>query len=156
MAPPPASATAKSAATANKEQRKMEKKYERILNVPRPVSATHPRMSSDRRAAQFAPFAALTGFDALLTETARPTQGEVVLDEAEIASINLKLQEIKDEIGQKPVIFVQFFIPDGKKAGGKVEKYRDSVLKIDENAQELVLQNGQIIPFRYILRLSRE
>lgn len=134
----------------------MNKKYERILNMPRPVSASRARMSPDRRAAQFAPFAALTGFEAMVEETARCTQAPIFLDEGEIAAIDHCLQALKREMECQPMIFVRFFRPDGKKTGGSFQNRRERVVKIDEKLQEMVLSNGEIIQFQNICQLRRE
>lgn len=134
----------------------MEKKYEHILNEPHPVSHTRPRMSVSRRAAQFAPFAALTGYDDVIRETARQTQGPVFLDESEIACIDGSLRQLKAVIFQHPAVFVRFFKPDGKKAGGSFETRRGCVVKIDEVLQEMTLQSGESIQFQNILQLTME
>ena len=134
----------------------MDKKYEHILNTPRPVSATRARMSPARRAAQFAPFAALTGFEAMVEETARRTEAAICLDEEEIGAIDRCLRALKAEIACRPAIFVRFFRPDRRKAGGSFHDRRDRVVKIDETLQEMVLQSGEIIQFQYICQLRME
>lgn len=134
----------------------MDKKYEHILNLPRSVSATRPRMSSSRRAAQFAPFAALTGFEAMVEEVARVTEAALCLDEGEIGAIDRCLRQLKAQIADKPVIFVRFFNPDRRKAGGSYENRRDRVVKIDETLQEMTLQSGENIQFQHICQLWME
>jgi hypothetical protein len=134
----------------------MDKKYEHILNLPRPVSTTRPRMSLSRRAAQFAPFAALTGFEAMVDETARQTEAAICLDEGEVEAINRCLQALKREIANRPAVFVRFFRPDERKEGGSFEKRWGQVVKIDETLQEMLLQSGEIIQFRYIVQLMQE
>ena len=134
----------------------MDKKYERILNMPHHVSPTRPRMSLSRRAAQFAPFAALTGYEAVIEETARRTEAAIFLDEGEIAAIDRCLQGLKGDIALRPAVFVRFFRPDSRKEGGSYENCRDRVIKIDKNLQKLTLQSGKIIPFGHIVQLIRE
>ncbi len=134
----------------------MDKKYDHILNLPRPVSSTRPRMSLSRRAAQFAPFAALTGFEAMIGETARRTEGAICLDEGEIAAIDHCLRQLRDEIDLRPAVFLRFFRPDPRKEGGSFQMRRGRVVKIDENLQILTLQSGENIQFQHILQLIRE
>ena len=134
----------------------MEKKYAHIVNLPHPVSSTHPRMSQSRRAAQFAPFAALTGFEAMVEETARTTDAAVFLEEGEIETIDRCLRRLKKGISEKPRIFVRFFRPDARKVGGRFESCRDRVVKIDETLQIMILQNGENIRFQDILQITEE
>lgn len=134
----------------------MDNKYDRIVNMPHPVSSTRPRMSLSRRAAQFAPFAALTGYDEVIRETARQTQAPVFLDEGEIAAIDRCLRRLKEEISRHPAVFVRFFQPDSRKEGGSFETRRDSVVKIDETLQKMTLQSGENIQFQHILQLIIE
>ena len=131
-------------------------KYAQILNMPHHRSPTRARMSQFRRAAQFAPFAALTGFEAAIEETARQTEGEITLDEEEIACINACLTRLKAEIGGHPRILVTFFVPDGKKAGGSYRNIHERAVKIDENHQILVVESGENIPFKRITRIKWE
>lgn len=134
----------------------MDPKYTKILTMPRPDSPTRPRMSPSRRAAQFAPFAALTGYDGVIRETARHTQQPITLDEGEILAIDRCLRRIKEEIEEKPAIFVRYFCPDQKKTGGSYENRRDRVIKIDETVQKMTLQNGENIQFQHIVQIILE
>lgn len=134
----------------------MDQKYAHILNMPHPVSPTRPRMSLSRRAAQFAPFAALTGFEAMIGETARRTEGAVCLDEGEIAAIDSCLRQLREEIDRQPAVFLRFFLPDPRKEGGSFQTCRDNVIKIDERLQIILLKNGEKVPFRHIVQLIRE
>lgn len=134
----------------------MDKKYASILNLPRPVSSTRPRMSLSRRAAQFAPFAALTGFEAMIGETARRAEAAICLDEGEIAAIDHCLRQLRDEIDLRPAVFLRFFRPDPRKEGGSFQLRRGRVVKIDENLQILTLQSGENVQFQHILQLIRE
>lgn len=113
-------------------------------------------MSLSRRAAQFAPFAALTGFDGVIRETARQTEAEITLEEEEIGAIDRCLRQLKQDLPQRPVVRVRFFCPDGRKSGGAFETRRGIVVKIDEYLQNITLQNGENIPFRHIVQLLRE
>lgn len=134
----------------------MDQKYAHILDMPHPVSATRPRMSLSRRAAQFAPFAALTGFEAMIGETARRTEAAVCLDEEEIAAIDRCLRQLREEIALQPAVFLRFFCPDARKEGGSFQIRRGRVVKIDENLQIMTLSNGENIQFQHILQLIQE
>ncbi len=134
----------------------MNKKYENIINLPHPVSPNRPRLSQQQRAAQFAPFAALTGYDAAIRETARQTEGEICLDDSEIEQIDRSLRQIKAEIGREPLILVQYFLPDGKKSGGSYHTVREKVAKIDEISRIIRLKSGKNIPFEHIIQLFVE
>lgn len=134
----------------------MDNKYANIIDRSHPVSPNRPRMSLCRRAAQFAPFAALTGYDGVIRETARQTETAVTLDEEEIAAIDRCLRRLKEEIALQPGVCVRFFRPDHRKSGGSFETRHDRAVKIDEILQEMTLQSGEIIRFRYIVQLIRE
>ncbi len=94
-------------------------KYGDIINLPHHKSKKHTPMTKENRAAQFAPFAALTGFGDALTETARLTNERQELSEEQIAELNYKLNFIKDHIKERPVIAITHFVADERKAGGK-------------------------------------
>ena len=132
------------------------KKYAQIVNLPHHCSHTRARMSLSRRAAQFAPFAALTGYEAVIEETARQTEGEILLDESEKARINACLSQLKAQIRQKPQVLVTFFVPDGKKTGGCYRNIHGRVVKIDENQQKMVMESGENIQFERIIRMKQD
>lgn len=134
----------------------MDTRYARIINMPHHTSLNRPRMSLSRRAAQFAPFAALTGYDGVIRETARQTEAAVTLDEEEILAIDRCLRQLKEEIALQPGVCVRFFRPDERKSGGSFEIRHDKVVKIDEMLQEMTLQGGESIQFRHILQLIQE
>ena len=92
--------------------------YEDIINLPHPVSKNHPQMPLRDRAAQFAPFAALTGHDAAIKETARLTDERLELSEEVIAQLNEKINIIRNNIGIEQNVSITYFIPDAKKSGG--------------------------------------
>ena len=93
-------------------------KYDDIINLPHYVSQVRPRMSRMARAAQFAPFAALTGYDDEIKETARLTDSRAELDEYVIAVINGKLLALKEKITEQPEAEITYFVADSKKSGG--------------------------------------
>ena len=131
----------------------MDKKYEHLLYLPHPVSPHRPKLSAAQRAAQFAPFAALTGYEAVIRETARRTQARICLDEGEVERINRCLVELQKKVGDQPFIVVEYFVPDAKKAGGSYRTIRERLIKIDENQQNIRLESGKIVRFENILRI---
>ena len=132
------------------------KKYAHILTLPHHRSATRAGMSPSRRAAQFAPFAALTGYEAIIEETARQTEAEIWLDEGEKAEINACLNQVKEQIRQQPRVSVTYFEPDGKKEGGSYRNIHERAVKIDENRKKLVMESGKIVPFERIICIKRQ
>ena len=112
----------------------MSESYEDIINLPHHVSPTRPRMSMADRAAQFSPFAALSGYGDALRETARRLLAEVIEDRPEAA--------------------ITYFRPDRKKAGGEYVTATGQVKKVDAVAQELVMANGRIIPIADIIEVE--
>jgi len=119
--------------------------YDDIINLPYQKSRRRKWMSLSDRAAQFAPFAALTGHEDAVKEVARLTDGEVLLDEYEIEKINFNLMQVKEKIDEKPRITVTYFIPDEKKEGGEYKTLSDNAVKIKEFERILVLSGGQEI-----------
>lgn len=120
-----------------------DSRYADIINLPHHTSSKHPRMSRENRASQFSPFAALTGYDSEIKETARLTDEKIELDEDSVNDINAKLHYIKDNIDENPEITVEYFVPDEKKAGGAYLTLNDRVRIIDEYEREVVFISGK-------------
>ena len=118
----------------------MNEKYKDMLRLPHPVSATHPRMSLQDRAAQFSPFAALTGFDGVITETGRMTDRKIELSESQKLLLDQKLTLIDEVIqdGYHPVVTVVYFVPDALKAGGSYRKFIGKVRQVEPVERKLV------------------
>ena len=110
----------------------MRQEYLDIINLPHHVSLNHKRMSNSDRAAQFAPFAALTGYEALIREMARVTQTKLTLSTEKVAEISKVLSYLKEHIKESVAITIIFFRKDEKKNGGEYIKYTGLVKKIDE------------------------
>ncbi len=120
-------------------------KYEDIINLPYKKSATRSHMSIQDRAAQFAPFAALTGHDAAIKETARLTSSKIILDEYEIEQLNRKIIALKEKENENPDISVTYFVPDLKKQGGEYITVSGSLKQIRDTEQTIVLLDGTVI-----------
>ena len=119
-------------------------KYDDIINLPHHRSKTRPHMSNHDRAAQFAPFAALTGYEDAVSETARLTDKKIELDEDSKQMINEKLIYIQENIDKKPAASITYFIPDKKKTGGKYVKLTGCVNKINDFEKTILLSETQI------------
>ncbi|MCM1543174.1 MAG: YolD-like family protein [Blautia sp.] len=123
-----------------------EHKYDDIIDLPHPVSTRHPQMPLADRAAQFSPFAALTGHEAAIREAARLTDAFVELDEDRKRELDEQLQLLKEEESQEPEIEVTYFRPDLKKSGGSYVTVRGQVKKIDEYNRRIHFVDGTVIP----------
>lgn len=124
------------------------RRYDDMLHLPHPEPRRHPRMAMEKRAAQFSPFAALTGHEDAIMETARLTEAKAELDENTKAILDAKLQElqyIREEGGEQEASFT-WFQPDRKKDGGSYSISTGIVKKIDAVSRKVVLMDGQEIP----------
>ena len=132
----------------------MTEDYSYIINLPHHVSHNHPQMPMMARAAQFAPFAALTGYDAVINETARLTDRQVELEEYDNERLNRKYAELMTILDSHPEITVSYFKPDELKAGGAYAIVSGHVKKIDSYEQYIEIEDGNIIPIRNIIDLQ--
>ncbi|MBQ3482116.1 MAG: hypothetical protein IJH48_07355 [Oscillospiraceae bacterium] len=130
-------------------------KYDDILHLSRPVSRTHPPMPRAERAAQFSSFAALTGYEEIVAESARLTDARVELGHDALEALDERLRAIAAAIADEPEAEIRFFVPDEKKAGGRYETVRGRVKKIDEYAAALFLTSGKKIPLADIVSIER-
>ena len=130
--------------------------YDSIINLPHHVSPKRPKMSLLDRAAQFAPFAALNGYDDAVKETARLTDGEAVLDDGQIAWLNERLMILNENLPTDTEIEITYFIPDEKKDGGKYLTVTGRVKKILEFEGLVIMQNGDKIPVGKIVAIEGE
>lgn len=124
----------------------MKNPYEDIIHLPHPTSKNHPRMSIHDRAAQFSPFAALTGHAAAIAETARLTDRKMELDEDTRAELDRRQAILLEHIDQQPEVTVTWFRPDEKKDGGAYVTTTGRLKKIDQVERILVLTDGTRIP----------
>lgn len=128
--------------------------YDDIINLPHHVSASRPRMSALDRAAQFSPFAALTGYDDAVKETARLTDERVELDESSKAALNERLLMIQGQLDDQPQVSIIYFQPDDKKAGGTYITATGCVKKIDEYERTAVMKDGTKISIDDIIKID--
>ena len=114
--------------------------YADILKLPHHKAANRPQMSMHDRAAQFSPFAALTGFDGVIAETGRRTERKIELSESQMTLLDQKLALIGDAIqgGYHPVVTVVYFVPDARKEGGSYQEYTGKVRQVDSVERKLV------------------
>lgn len=132
----------------------MTHEYDDIINLPHHVSKVHPRMSMYQRAAQFAPFAALTGHDAAIRETARLTDSQIELGDENNEILNRRLAILREHLKETPEITVTYFQPDEKKAGGLYETYTGCIKDIDDYEQQLVMTDRKKIDLPSVLDID--
>ncbi len=131
-------------------------KYDDMIHLPHHVSETHPRMSLYDRAAQFSPFAALTGHGAAIRETARLTQSRVELSEDSQKDLDEKINLLMERMGkgQHPAVSITYFEPDEKKMGGEYVTVEGTVRKVREYERRIVLEDGREIPMGEVVEID--
>ncbi|MEA5015503.1 MAG: hypothetical protein VB099_13175 [Candidatus Limiplasma sp.] len=132
----------------------MTGKYDDIINLPHHVSQKHPPMPAISRAAQFSPFAALSGYDAFIKETARLTDKRMELDESTKIALSDKLQIITGRMKEHPEIAITYFQPDIMKNGGAYVTAVGVAKKIDEYERVVVMTDGTVIPIDEIISID--
>lgn len=130
--------------------------YEDMLELPHPVSKMHPQMPRRDRAAQFAPFAALTGYEEAVREAARITEEKMILDEDSKVQLDWKLRCLQEKVKEQPIITVTYFMKDERKKGGKYVTVTGVLKKIDSYTYQFVLENGEEIPVEDVVSLDIE
>lgn len=128
--------------------------YSDIIDLPRPEPQRHTRMPVSARAAQFAPFAALSGYTSVIEEISRHTEEKPNLDESVKQEINRSLLYLKKHPGSPEPVRVEYFLPDPKKSGGSFETASGPVEKVDDYEKALILADGLRIPFDDILGIG--
>ena len=132
----------------------MTGKYDDIINLPHPDSPKHPRMSLYDRAAQFSPFAALTGHGAAIAETGRLTDQRMELDEYEMVRVDAELQRLQELLPDRPAASVTYFVPDERKAGGSYQTVTGEVKRIDTVSGMIQMTDRQLIPIADIFSIE--
>lgn len=129
--------------------------YNDIINLSRPNSK-RSRMSLEQRSAQFASFAALSGFEGQVKEKARLTSKRVEIDEEIKAILDMKLKVIKDRIKSNPEVEITYFIPDDKKDGGKYVTIKNTIIKLDYYNRKILTAEGTRISLDEIINIQSE
>ena len=128
--------------------------YEDIVNLPPHISKKYPQPTMLERAARFAPFAAITGYEEMVLEEARVTEERIELDEGTLAMLNEKLNIIHDSLNSEPVIQITYFEPDKKKSGGAYISVTGTVKRIDEYERLVIMSDGKKIRIDEIFGLE--
>ena len=123
----------------------MKNPYDDILHLPHHVSQNHPQMSMRDRAAQFSPFAALTGYEEAIGETGRLTEQRRELSEQEQAELNLRLNILAVKLKDNPEIRIEYFVPDEQKSGGAYVIISGMVAKLSLSDRTIVMEDGSAI-----------
>lgn len=129
-------------------------RYDDIINLPHHVSSKRPQMPILERAAQFLPFSALTGYEAAVKETARLTDTRIELEESEKDLLNTKLHVLLDNLATEPKVKITYFLPDGRKSGGKYVSKMGTVIKIDLYNRQIKLEDETVIPLDDIFAIE--
>ena len=129
--------------------------YKEIMAMPHHVSDRYPHMSIHDRAAQFAPFAALTGRGEAINETARTVDSKIVLGEDAIQEISEKLNYIQNHIKDRQTVIITYFVADSRKNyGGRYVTTQVIIKRIDEISQSVVCTDGTVIQFKDIVEIN--
>ena len=131
----------------------MKKSYEDILYCKRPVSRNHPPMSRESRAAQFVSFAALSGYEEALNEAGRLTDQNIKLDENAKEKLDWQIQILQTQMAKNPEVEVVHFVPDPRKEGGRYERLKGVLQKVDLYKKEMFF-SGNRIAMEHILELK--
>lgn len=134
----------------------IKSKYDEIMGLPHHVSRTRPQMPMSDRAAQFAPFAALTGYDSAIKETGRLTDEKIELDEEALTTLDMKYQFLMNALDDEPEVTITYFQPDERKAGGKYVSATGAVKKFDDFERLITMQDGTRIPMDDVLSIDGE
>ena len=128
-------------------------KYDDIINLPHHESKVRPRMSMASRAAQFGAFDPLAGYDEAISETARLTDEKPEIDEYSKADINRNLIILEENIKEKPIVTISYFVKDDKKDGGAIIRFTGKVIKFDTADGFIVIEDRKI-PINDILSVE--
>lgn len=127
--------------------------YADIINLKRPVS-NHNHLSIESRASQFSPFAALTGYDSEVKETARITDKRIEIDDGLREMLNVKLNYLNDHIRENPNISITYFVKDSKKDGGKYLTKQGTIKRIDTVNEIIKFNDNMVIPMNDMINIT--
>ena len=130
------------------------RKYAGIMNLPHHVSPTRPQMPMSDRAAQFSPFAALTGHSAAIAETGRLTDQRMELDEYEMARVDAELQRLQELLPGRPMASITYFVPDERKNGGSYQTVTGEVKRIDAVTGVIQMTDRREIPIEDVFSIK--
>ena len=130
--------------------------YEDIVNLPPHISKRHPQPSMIDRAARFAPFAAITGYEEMVLEEARVTEERIDLDEGALSLLNEKLNMIREFLDEEPEVTITYFEPDKKKSGGAYVSITGTIKRIDEYEHLVLMDDGKRIRIEEIYNIQGE
>ena len=128
--------------------------YDDIINLPHHQSSKRAHMSNHQRAAQFAPFAALTGYDAAIDETARLTDQKLELSDEQADHLNTQIQRVIENIVDKPQVEITYFVPDNRKSGGEYVTVTGRVRRVDDHNREIVFVDGMTVAIDDVFVIS--
>ena len=131
-------------------------RYDDIIDLPHFVSKDRRHMSNYDRAAQFAPFDALTGYDEAIEETGRTTENEIVLGDYEMEVLEQKFQILLSRLNERPLVKIRYFIPDLYKDGGSYKEEEVIVRRIDMNRRILISEDKKSYDLTYIVNVSSD
>lgn len=137
-------------------QNNNDHRYDDMIDLPHHVSTKRPQMSLYDRAAQFAAFKALTGYEDCVTEAARLTGERIELDDASLSLLNGKIQILQDEIKSRPNIAVTYFVPDKKKDGGEYVTVTGNIKRMDEIERIITFEDGKVIAIDDVIEIQSE
>ena len=132
----------------------MKHPYDDILHLPHHVSKNHPQMSMRDRAAQFSPFAALTGYENAIDETGRLTEQRRELSEHEWSELNRKMSILVEHISEKPEVSIEYFVPDERKTGGSYMILTGSVVQISISGRTITMRDECVVRWDDIVKMS--
>ena len=132
----------------------MTNRYDDIIHFQHPTSSKHPRMAALGRAAQFSPFAALTGYEGTIRETARLTDSKADLDENKVVVLDMKLRFLADHLSECSEVSITYFQADGKKEGGTYKKVTGTVKKIDAFKKAVIMTDTTAIQITDIFEIT--
>lgn len=132
----------------------MKHPYDDILHLPHHVSQNHPQMSMRDRAAQFSPFAALTGYENAIDETGRLTEQRRELSEHELSELNRKMSILVEHLSEKPEVSIEYFVPDERKTGGSYMILTGSVVQISISGRTITMRDECVVRLDDIVKMS--
>ena len=129
-------------------------KYDDIINLPHYISEKRAKMSIYDRAAQFSPFAALTGYDAAVLEAARLTERRVELSEDLRSELDRTMSMLAQILDTEPLVTVTYFLPDSRKSGGEYRTVHSRLIRIDNTSESITLSSGDNIPISWVISIN--